>query len=125
MAVRLVGGNSYNKGRVEVNYNGEWGSVCNDGWNNIDAGVVCRQLGFGTTGLATRPSSFGQAAEPILLDKVACDGSESTLERCNHAGFGVPTRCTHSSDAGVRCLHRQGYSNYAHAHVAIIYIYNH
>ena len=44
--VRLVGGNSVSEGRVEMCYNGVWGSVCNYGWNNIDAAVVCRQLGF-------------------------------------------------------------------------------
>ena len=25
--IRLVGGSSYNKGRVEVNYNGQWGNT--------------------------------------------------------------------------------------------------
>ena len=44
--VRLVGGNSVSEGRVEICYNGVWGSVCNAGWSNGDAAVVCRQLGF-------------------------------------------------------------------------------
>ena len=44
--VRLVGGNSSSEGRVEMCYRGVWGSICYNGWDNFDAAVVCRQLGF-------------------------------------------------------------------------------
>ena len=104
-SIRLVGGSSYNEGRVEVYYNGEWGTVCGDGWDDTDAGVVCRQLGFGSLGTANGSAGFGQGSGSILLDNVACTGNESLLARCGHLGVNVtnPFSCTHAKDAGVRC----------------------
>ena len=47
--VRLVGGDSSIEGRVEVQYGGVWGTVCDDEWSQESAEVVCRMLGFNTS----------------------------------------------------------------------------
>ena len=93
---------------MEVNYNGEWGTVCDDGWDDTDAGVVCRQLGFGSSGTAIGSAGFGQGSGSILLDSVICTGSESTLARCSHLGVNNTRSCSHTDDAGVICYEIQG-----------------
>ena len=46
--IRLIGGT--NQGRVEICYNNIWGTVCSSGWEDVDAQVVCKQLGLITVG---------------------------------------------------------------------------
>ena len=84
-------------------YNSQWGTVCDDGWDDTDAAVVCRQLGFGSTGTATRSDNFTPQAGKIWLSNVNCFGGESTIARCAHPGVGIIGSCDHSKDAGVRC----------------------
>ena len=48
MKLAAEDGASLTEGRVEVCYNGEWGTVCDNNWGPPDAKVVCRQLGLPT-----------------------------------------------------------------------------
>ena len=103
LEVRLVDGSSKREGRVEVYYDGAWGTVCDDSWDLDDAKVVCRMLGFSGAEEAIGSATFGAGQGNIILDDVACQGTENTLDDCTHPGY-LEHNCGHSEDAGVRCL---------------------
>uniref|UniRef100_A0A8C1S7X5 SRCR domain-containing protein n=1 Tax=Cyprinus carpio TaxID=7962 RepID=A0A8C1S7X5_CYPCA len=99
--VRLVG-DLPSSGRVEFYHDGQWGTVCDDGWELAEAQVVCRQLGFPGAISVTPGGQYGEGSGPIWLDDMNCKGSESSLSDCSFKGWGV-TDCSHKEDAGVVC----------------------
>ena len=53
-AVRLSNGLTKYEGEVEVYFNSEWRSVCNDGWDELDAKIVCREINYLSTSVEVK-----------------------------------------------------------------------
>ncbi|KAK7108970.1 soluble scavenger receptor cysteine-rich domain-containing protein SSC5D-like [Littorina saxatilis] len=106
--IRLVNGTNMKEGRVEVYFNGQWGTVCQDRWGKLDATVACRQLGLPSNnpipyrGTRSPISPFGPGAGPIWLDDLMCAGTEQKLLYCPANAGGI-NNCDHNEDVGVRC----------------------
>ena len=48
--IRLVSYSTPSEGRLEYCQDGVWGTVCNQGWRAADSQVVCRELGYSSSG---------------------------------------------------------------------------
>ena len=102
--LRLVGGNSESDGRLEIFFNGEWSTICHDGWNSNNARVACRQLGF-SDGIAITSAYnayYSSGSGRIGMNWVKCTGREDQLINCAFDGW-FPSGCFHYEDVGVVC----------------------
>ena len=114
--LRLADGQANNEGRLEIYHNGEWGTVCDDRFDNpgnVAPQLACQLMGYATgeeissNGIAPAPNSM-----PIWLDDLRCraDGVHwpgspnppTALSHCFHAGWGL-NNCTHDEDVALRC----------------------
>ncbi|KAM9315555.1 T-cell differentiation antigen CD6-like [Gastrophryne carolinensis] len=101
----LSGGGSSCAGRVEVLMDGVWGSVCDGGWDALDAEVTCRHMNCGSALAAYRGSYYGSGPSKTHLHEVQCNGSEQFLWECESDRRHY---CTAGEHAGVLCTgHRE------------------
>ena len=128
-----MGGSTQYEGRVEICFNEEWGTVCDNNWDVSDAVIACVQLGFSANGkgdvamttyfsevgchcfiplsdaVPFTGAMFGQGTGSVFIDNIACvDDPECTsqLLDCPHTGLNV-INCPHTKDAGLQCMDKQ------------------
>ncbi|CAG2232256.1 unnamed protein product [Mytilus edulis] len=107
--LRIISGFAVNQGRLEIKYKGEWGTVCANDFENIDAEVACRQLGYWCvlhstpiSGIMHPPGFISNGINAIWLKDVMCSGSEGKLLNCTYK---IDTsQCNHHDDVGIHCF---------------------
>ena len=76
--------------------------MCDDLFDNNDATVACKQLGYVGAIRYRERAYYGRGRGQILFDNLQCMGTEESLFECQHNGIGV-SNCVHSEDVGVVC----------------------
>lgn len=106
--IRLQDGTNPLEGRVEICYNRAWGTVCDRGFEQTEANIVCNQLDSQfefahSTAIPTRNTQFGEGHGPIFVDNIACSPTDVYFSECSVVGIRGYHECDHSQDAGVIC----------------------
>ena len=92
------------EGRLEVYKDGEWGTVCHQGFGMNDAVAVCRQLGYyGLNPTFQRGAAYGEGTGPVHMTSLRCNIHSQSLADCNST-VPDPAVCTHRKDVGVACV---------------------
>ena len=80
----------------------QWGTVCDDGFTDAAARVVCHSLGFGYIGRKVDVNYYGVGVGVIWLNNVNCSGTEQYISECSHGDWGDHD-CTHHEDIAISC----------------------
>uniref|UniRef100_A0A0L8GWJ9 Neurotrypsin n=1 Tax=Octopus bimaculoides TaxID=37653 RepID=A0A0L8GWJ9_OCTBM len=100
-SVKLVNGTNPSNGRIQITINNITGTICDDNFDDKDATVVCKQLGY-KSGIALPGGTYGKGKGIIWYDEVECFGDEDSIGYCEGNRRGEHD-CDHTEDVGVQC----------------------
>ncbi len=65
----IIADRKFSSGRLEIYVNGQWGTICDDLFDQTDANVACQQLGF-SRAITYRTSASGGYEKMHILSLV-------------------------------------------------------
>ena len=127
-SIRIIPSNARSviKGRVEVCFNGIWGTICSLNWDDQDASVACKQLGYSAEGStqilkcicnafftcceqftltigALSIGSYHDHVSNVHIIDISCTGFESSVFDCPHTAATPSQSCPNNADAYIQC----------------------
>ena len=110
-------------GRIEFCINGTWGTICSDFFDDNDAMVLCRQLGYSTlgnkelnicvcsinyfhcsSGAQSMGNVSGESVLPFHIIDLNCTGDEESVWDCPSNALLSQYSCNQNNDAALSCL---------------------
>ena len=99
--LRLNGRTTGFEGILEIYHSNRWGSICDDGWDEVASEVACKQMGFREY---ISYSTSSTITNKFWLDDVRCNGDETSITSCSTLPWG-DENCGSSEGIFLRCQH--------------------
>uniref|UniRef100_A0A8C3JHD9 SRCR domain-containing protein n=1 Tax=Calidris pygmaea TaxID=425635 RepID=A0A8C3JHD9_9CHAR len=106
LALRLVNGNDC-AGRLEVFYNGTWGSVCSNYMSQLTAITVCKHLKCGDGGEIAEDFQYGVGSGPTWLDHIECTEQHNSLWQCQSDPWNPRSCDNRAEETHISCTDRE------------------
>ncbi|XP_060553415.1 scavenger receptor cysteine-rich type 1 protein M130-like, partial [Ruditapes philippinarum] len=89
--MKLVNRYDHHEGRVEIQVNGIWGTICSNNFTIAEANVICQMIGLEASSIDTDTGGDG----PVFISNLQCNGNESHINNCS---YNVDNDCLYSAE---------------------------
>ncbi|XP_076050905.1 neurotrypsin-like [Oratosquilla oratoria] len=92
-------------GPLRIKHQGRWSTMCDDDFNQAEAQVVCRSLGY-ETAILYNEAFLGEGTGFVRNIVTSCTGKERWLSECPDINWDREITCTHKEDVGLLCSNK-------------------
>ncbi|NXN58845.1 C163A protein, partial [Rynchops niger] len=104
--LRLANGSDC-AGRLEVLYNGTWGSICSNHMSQLTAITVCKHLNCGDGGEIAADFKYGTGSGPTWLDHIECTEQHNSLWQCQSEPWNAQSCGNRAEETHISCSDRE------------------